>query len=538
MATATRLPEHLPGVSRATAIDLVTNVTQLYADLQTRLAVQIANNLKAGLSSPKWLSDKAEQAARLHVWAKTALQRLEKDTSREVTYAIMSAYTQGGQEATKALLRLGHGFPATPDARMAALLSGPESQLTKGLTELGQAFPGIHAMQRVSAALTARINGTHVPVLRWTDDAFRQVVGQVGLVDVLAGVATRRETAQKVWDRLLDNGVTGFTDVRGRNWNLASYVEMATRTGVAHAAVEGHLDRLTDAGIDLVIVSNAPHECPLCRPWEGKILSRSGIHTPLPKQPGVVPLVEAPTVTAAKFVQTKPVDNLHEPVDFSSAFKVDVLNRPEREKAEALIKHMFDGTYAGLKVTTDNVSIYGDQIVAEGLIHDRDGNPTGIFKRSYLKDAQGITAHHELLQIERHTRGQGFAQEFNGHLEESYRHSGVDRIKLNANIDVGGYAWARSGYDFADRANADGVASRLRDELDHAKHLAGTELHAQVSEVLRRFRTVPFGKPGYPTAYEISQLGRPKDAGRDKKWIGKDTLLGSSWDGVKRVQPE
>ncbi|MGH9251720.1 MAG: phage minor capsid protein, partial [Acidimicrobiales bacterium] len=29
-------------------------------------------------------------------------------------------------------------------------------------------------------------------------------------------------------------------------------------------------------GRDLVIVSDAPEECPLCRPWEGKVLSTTG----------------------------------------------------------------------------------------------------------------------------------------------------------------------------------------------------------------------------------------------------------------------
>jgi hypothetical protein len=53
-------------------------------------------------------------------------------------------------------------------------------------------------------------------------------------------------------------------------------MEMAVRTTVAQAAVEGHLDRLATAGADLVIVSNHAQECARCRPWEGKILVRAG----------------------------------------------------------------------------------------------------------------------------------------------------------------------------------------------------------------------------------------------------------------------
>ena len=34
-----------------------------------------------------------------------------------------------------------------------------------------------------------------------------------------------------------------FVDKAGRKWELASYVEMATRTGNVHAALQGHIDR-------------------------------------------------------------------------------------------------------------------------------------------------------------------------------------------------------------------------------------------------------------------------------------------------------
>ncbi|WP_229880214.1 phage minor capsid protein, partial [Streptomyces echinoruber] len=33
---------------------------------------------------------------------------------------------------------------------------------------------------------------------------------------------------------------------------------------------------LTEHGVDLVVVSDAPRECPLCRPWEGRVLTISG----------------------------------------------------------------------------------------------------------------------------------------------------------------------------------------------------------------------------------------------------------------------
>ena len=53
------------------------------------------------------------------------------------------------------------------------------------------------------------------------------------LTGTLVGHEDRRRTAQRAWERLLSRGVTGFTDRAGRRWELASYVEMATRAVTA-----------------------------------------------------------------------------------------------------------------------------------------------------------------------------------------------------------------------------------------------------------------------------------------------------------------
>lgn len=112
-------------------------------------------------------------------------------------------------------------------------------------------------------------------MLRWQRDSYREVMAGP-VVDVLLGTKTRLRAAQVAWEHLLAKGVTGFTDKRGRDWELASYTEMATRTAVSHASIEGHLGRLTQAGAELVIVSNAPEECKRCRPWESQVLAING----------------------------------------------------------------------------------------------------------------------------------------------------------------------------------------------------------------------------------------------------------------------
>jgi hypothetical protein len=76
--------------------------------------------------------------------------------------------------------------------------------------------------------------------------------------------------------RFADRGIASFTDRAGRRWQLTSYAEMAVRTSVGRAATEAHMRTLGEAGVDLVIVSDSPRECPLCRPWERSVLTVGG----------------------------------------------------------------------------------------------------------------------------------------------------------------------------------------------------------------------------------------------------------------------
>lgn len=278
-----RDPVQLPGVSRATATSLADRLAALYANAEQRLAEHIARQLAAGIDSPAWAQDKLLAVTQLRQWTRTLMARLAGDTADEVRYMLLRGYLAGGTEATRTLAGLQNTLPEwinkagiDPGEKILGALNGRRSDLEAAISRLTGQIPGLAAIQRMVASLTLRINGTHLPVLRWAEDSYREVIATAGLPGVLLGTLTRRAASQHAWEHLVTHGITGFTDKAGRGWNLASYVEMATRTGVAQAAVEGHMDRLADAGIDLVIVSNSPHECKLCRRWEGKILTRNG----------------------------------------------------------------------------------------------------------------------------------------------------------------------------------------------------------------------------------------------------------------------
>lgn len=271
-------------VDRGVAADLAQHLVDLYVEAQTRLATHIAQQLGAALAAPDWAEQKLRALARLEQWTQTLLTRLATEGGERAEQQIVLAYARGSQAALAELrglqlteaerFVLGNRVDAV--ARLARLAQARDAALGRALVDVRQALPGVGAVQRLAFTLTSQLRGTHLRIARWGLDAYRQVVGEVAAPGVLLGLDTRRRAAQRAWERLLVEGVTGFEDRAGRRWELASYVEMASRTTVAQAAVEGHLDRLGDADLDLVIVSDAPQECERCRPWEGRILTRGG----------------------------------------------------------------------------------------------------------------------------------------------------------------------------------------------------------------------------------------------------------------------
>jgi len=92
---------------------------------------------------------------------------------------------------------------------------------------------------------------------------------------------TRRDIADRVAGKLKD-GLTALVDKGGRRWSFEAYSDMLTRTKLVEASNNGLKNRLAQSGYDLVQVSEHATSCPLCEPWQGKILSISGNHPDYP----------------------------------------------------------------------------------------------------------------------------------------------------------------------------------------------------------------------------------------------------------------
>ncbi|WP_149184510.1 phage minor capsid protein [Streptomyces sp. TRM49041] len=240
-------------VSPGLVEDLSTGVRNLYADAEQRLLSLVARQLADGFDAPGWAVAKLRDIQPLRRAAQGVVDALATALDLEVFSAVTEAYDIGTRAGLAEL-----GALSDADGR-----------------RIADSTPNTRAVDRLAAETIELVTETHRGILRGIEDGYRQIISEVSATPLL-GIDTRRQAAQRAVERFADRGLRTFVDKGGRAWQMTSYAEMAVRTAVGRAAVEAHGDKLRAAGIGLVIVSNAPHNCPLCAPFEGKVLSLDG----------------------------------------------------------------------------------------------------------------------------------------------------------------------------------------------------------------------------------------------------------------------
>ena len=132
--------------------------------------------------------------------------------------------------------------------------------------------------------------------------------------------------------------------------------------------------------------------------------------------------------------------------------------------------------------------------------------------RTFKIDRQGkLEVHHDLFAIPESMQGKGFSKKTFQLLYKEYQRMGVDYITVFANIDVGGYCWAKYGFKAKNHFNAVSCFERLSDDL--------LEKALNFIDDYYKTNNLPHSAP-FPMKLLAQQ-----------PW-GKDALLNSSWSGI------
>jgi Rho termination factor-like protein len=217
-------------------------------------------------------------------------------------------------------------------------------------------------------------------------------------------------------------------------------------------------------------------------------------------------------------------------------FEADAERRAFLADLRNAVGRAIDGRYGDLSAAVTQVSVLpsGGFLSVRGEIRDADGRVAGTFSRVFHDHRDGqMTAEHVLLQLARRVQGSGFAERFNRNLYDWYRRSGIARVEVHADIDVGGYTWATQGFDFRSHRAANSWLLEARSRIDRALRRTPKGLtREQVQELDQYIARIESGEVT-ASAPEIARFGRqPGQGGRGSLWAGKWIMLRSDWLGV------
>ena len=185
------------------------------------------------------------------------LTDLGVDTQKFIETELKTQYKSGAADAIKQLKNTGadigvsEGFNRVHTEAIAALVDDASRSFAESMT----------GVNRSAQLLLGRVS--------------REAITQKLAEGVIGGKA-RREVIKIIKSTLQEQGLAALIDKAGRKWELDRYADMLFRTKAVEARNRGMINRMVENDYDLVQVSAHSGTCPICEPWQGKVLSARG----------------------------------------------------------------------------------------------------------------------------------------------------------------------------------------------------------------------------------------------------------------------
>lgn len=184
----------------------------------------------------------------------------------------------------------------------------------------------------------------------------------------------------------------------------------------------------------------------------------------------------------------------------------------------------------GMTSVVEGVDTGAGSVYVKAVFY-KDGARAGKMVRRFEQDYDGSTfVEHEFFQLYDGYQGTGLATEFLENAEVWYRAHGVVRIDVHANIDVGGYTWAKQGYGWAPRMGHASVEAMVKRVKKVATREGDADALKRLNAMLRQMKSAP--REQWPTPYDLAMVGYTEGA---TEWVGKTAMLNSDWYGVKTL---
>lgn len=240
------------------------DVSRAFERIENELLESMTRNLKKHKAEEtelgiEWTQWQAIQLEELHRFKQEAAKKygLEfKSMNKKIRETIANASLQGASDEELNILKalekgyvlkrergLSAGFFQTNQKRLDALMNAVE-----------------HDMKTAQTA-----------VLRYANDQYRKIIFQ-SQVAASSGAITYEKAVDMAASDFLKKGINCITYSNGAVHNIVSYADMAVRTASKRAYLMGEGQKRQEWGISTVILNKRFNACPLCMPFEGKVL--------------------------------------------------------------------------------------------------------------------------------------------------------------------------------------------------------------------------------------------------------------------------
>ena len=240
------------------------DVSRAFERIENELLESMTRNLKKHKAEEtelgiEWTQWQAIQLEELHRFKQEASEKygLEfKSMNKKIRETIANASLQGASDEELNILKalekgyvlkrergLSAGFFQTNQKRLDALMNAVE-----------------HDMKTAQTA-----------VLRYANDQYRRIIFQ-SQVAASSGALTYEKAVDMATSDFLKKGINCITYSNGAVHNIVSYADMAVRTASKRAYLMGEGQKRQEWGISTVILNKRFNACPLCMPFEGKVL--------------------------------------------------------------------------------------------------------------------------------------------------------------------------------------------------------------------------------------------------------------------------
>ena len=240
------------------------DVSRAFERIENELLESMTRNLKKHKAEEtelgiEWTQWQAIQLEELHRFKQEAAKKygLEfKSMNKKIRETIANASLQGASDEELNVLKalekgyvlkrergLSAGFFQTNQKRLDALMNAVE-----------------HDMKTAQTA-----------VLRYANDQYRRIIFQ-SQVAASSGALTYEKAVDMATSDFLKKGINCITYSNGAVHNIVSYADMAVRTASKRAYLMGEGQKRQEWGISTVILNKRFNACPLCMPFEGKVL--------------------------------------------------------------------------------------------------------------------------------------------------------------------------------------------------------------------------------------------------------------------------